>query len=107
MKNLFFMTMTTLLVLSACKSKEGTVSDAGCANCEDAIIRFYGDPAIDGCGWVVDAASTIYMPENLQPEFYEDGLKVSIKYKSVGRVNCGHVKDAHIGIVIEQIMKRE
>ncbi|MBZ0326127.1 MAG: hypothetical protein K8F54_00850 [Altibacter sp.] len=107
MKKLFFIAITTILILTACKSKEGTVSDTSCTTCEDAIIRYYGDPALDGCGWVVDAASTIYMPENLQAEFYEDSLKVSIKYKVKGRVNCGLVKDAHIGIIIEEIYKKE
>ena len=106
MKNLFFITITTLLIFSACKSKEGAVSDASCTTCEDAFIRYYGDPALDGCGWVVDANATIYMPENLQPEFYVDSLKVSIKYKVTGRVNCGLVKDKHIGIFIEEIYKK-
>jgi hypothetical protein len=107
MKNLFFISITTLLIFSACKSKGEAVSDSSCTSCEDAIIRYYGDPALDGCGWVVDAASTIYMPTNLLPEFQEDSLKVSIKYKVTGRVNCGLVKDAHPGMLIEEIHKKE
>jgi hypothetical protein len=83
------------------------VTDASCATCEDAFIRFYGDPALDGCGWVVDANATIYMPQNLQPEYYQDSLKVSIKFKEIGRVNCGLVKDKHIGIIIEKIHKKK
>ena len=106
MKNLFFITIVTLLILSACKSKGGTVSDTTCDSCEDAMIRFYGDPALDGCGWVVNASSTIYMPENLLPEFYEDSLKVRIKYKVLERVNCGLLKDAYPSIFIEEIYKK-
>jgi hypothetical protein len=106
MKNLFFITITTLLIFSACKSKKGAVSDTACNSCEDAIIRNYGDPALDGCGWVVDVSSIIYMPKNLLPEFYVDSLNVRIKYNVVERVNCGMVKDAHQAIFIEEIQKK-
>ncbi len=106
MKNLFFIIITALIVFSACKSKGGTVSDASCKSCEDAIIRFYGDPSLDGCGWVVEASEIIYMPKNLLPEFYIDSLKVRIKYKVLERVNCGLVKDAHLSIFIEEIYKK-
>lgn len=106
MKNLFFITITTLLIFSACKGKKGTMTDSSCNSCEDAIIRNFGDPALDGCGWVVDVSSTIYMPKNLLPEFYEDSLKVRIKYKVLERVNCGLVKDAHLSIFIEEIHKK-
>lgn len=97
--------MTTLLIFSACKSKGGAVSDSICNSCEDAIIRNYGEPTLDGCGWVVDASSTIYMPKNLLAEFYVDSLKVRIKYNVLERVNCGMVKDAHHAIFIEEIHK--
>ncbi len=30
------------------------MTDSSCNSCEDAIIRNFGDPALDGCGWVVD-----------------------------------------------------
>ena len=106
MKNLFFIAITILFLFLSCKSKEGTVSDTACNSCEDAIIRNYGDPALDGCGWVVDASSTIYMPKNLLPKFYVDSLKVRIKYKVLERVNCGLVKDAHPSIFIEEIHKK-
>lgn len=104
MKNLFF--ITVLLIFSACKSKEGAISDITCNSCEDATIRYYGDPALDGCGWVVAASSTIYMPNNLLPEFYVDSLEVRIKYKVLDRVNCGLVKDAYPSIFIEEIYKK-
>jgi len=106
MKNLFFIIITALLIFSACKSKGGTVSEVICESCEDAIIRNYGDPALDGCGWVVEASSTIFMPKNLLAEFYVDSLKVRIKYKVLERVNCGLVKDAHQSIFIEEIYKK-
>ena len=105
-KYLILSTITTLLIFSACKSNGGVVTDTTCNSCEDAVIRYNGDPALDGCGWVVDVSSTIYMPENLLPEFYVDSLKVRIKYKVLERVNCGLVKDAHLSIFIEEIYKK-
>ncbi len=106
MKRLFFIAITTSLVFSACKGNKGTMTDSSCNDCKDAVIRNYGDPALDGCGWVVDVSSTIYMPKNLAPEFHTDGLEVKIKYEELGRVNCGLVKDAHLSMQIEEIQKK-
>jgi uncharacterized paraquat-inducible protein A len=105
MKFISLITISISLVFSACKSKGRAVSDTSCSSCEDAIIRNYGEPAMDGCGWVVNASSIVYMPRNLLPEFYVDSLKVRIKYKVLERVNCGLVKDAHPSIFIEEIYK--
>ena len=106
MKNSFFFIITALLFFSSCKTKKETFSDTNCESCEDAIIRFYGEPASDGCGWVVKASETIYMPKNLLPTYYTDSLKVRIKYKVLERVNCGLLKDAHPSIFIEEIYKQ-
>ena len=48
MKYSFFIIITALLFFSSCKSKIETISDASCESCEDAIIRFYGEPASGG-----------------------------------------------------------
>jgi len=34
----------------------------------DATIYDYGEPALDGCGWVVEVGNEIYKPTNLAPE---------------------------------------
>ncbi len=96
------------LLFIACKSKTGSVTDASTTTntYEDAIIRNYGDRSLDGCGWVVDVSSTIYMPTNLSADFYEDGLPVRIKFEELARVNCGLVKDAHLSMRIEDIQKK-
>ncbi len=106
MKNLFFIALTTLLFFSACKGKKDSVSNSMCDSCEDAIIRFYGEPALDGCGWVVDVSSEIYMPTNLLPEYQQKDLPVKIKYKVLERVNCGLVKDKYPSMLIEEIYKK-
>ncbi len=106
MKNSFFILIIALIFFSSCKSKKETLPEVSCESCEDALIRFYGEPASDGCGWVVKASETIYMPKNLLPEFYTDSLKVRIKYRVLERVNCGLLKDAHPSIFIEEIYKK-
>ena len=105
MKNSFFIiiiSLTTFFFMQ--KQKRNSYLKLSCESCEDALIRrFYGEPASDGCGWVVKASETIYMPKNLLPEFYTDSLKVRINYRVLERVNCGLLKDAHPSIFIEEI----
>ncbi len=103
MRQLIFLAFWTILVISSCKSKEGVVDDRDCSTCEDAVIRDFGDSALDGCGWVVDVSSIIYKPQNLFPEYRIDSMKVRIKYKVLDSVNCGLVKNAHSAIFIEEI----
>jgi len=104
MKYSFLVIIATLLFFSSCKIKKETKPDANCESCEDAIIRFFGEPASDGCGWVLEVSNTIYMPKNLLPEFYTDSLKIRTKYKVLERVNCGLLEDAYPSIFIEEIL---
>ncbi len=97
----------TILVISSCISKQGVVNDSTCRTCEDAVIRNFGDPALDGCGWVVDVSSIIYKPQNLLPEYRIDSLEVRIKYKVLDSVNCGLVKNAHSAIFLEEIHRKK
>ena len=99
--------VTAFLIVSACKSNDAAATASSCGSCEDAVIRYFGDPALDGCGWVVEVASTIYMPNNLTSEFHRDSLKVKLKYTILDRVNCGLVKDAYPAISIEEIHIRQ
>jgi len=96
-----------VLIISSCKSKEWAVNDSGCSTCKDAVIRDFGDPALDGCGWVVDVSSKIYKPQNLLSEYRIDSLEVRIKYKILDSVNCGLVKNAHSAIFIEEIHRKK
>jgi len=107
MKHLLLIAVTSILIISACKSKGGATADSSCDSCEDALIRFYGDPAVDGCGWVVDVSSTVYMPKNLNSDFYVDSLEVKIKYKALDSVNCGMKKNAFRAMLIEEIHKKK
>ena len=107
MKHLILFAFTSILIISACKTKEKTIiTDGPCNSCEDAVVYFYGDPALDGCGWVVDVSSTIYKPSNLPVEFNEDKLEVRIKYKVLDSVRCG-MMTKYKGMYIEEIVKKE
>jgi len=107
MKQLLLIGLTFILIISGCKSKEGLITEGSCDSCEDAIVRFLGDPALDGCGWVVKIASKNHTPTNLPPEYTIDGLEVRIKYKTLDLVNCGMLKDAHHAILLEEIKKKD
>ena len=107
MRRLIFLAFINILVISSCKSKEGAANDSPCNTCENAVIRNFGDPALDGCGWVVDVSSVVYKPQNLLPEYKIDSMEVRIKYKVLDSVNCGLVKNAHSAIFIEEIHKKK
>ena len=107
MKHLLLVAFTSILIISACKTKTGIpITDGPCNSCEDAIVRFYGEPALDGCGWVIDVSSTIYLPSNLPAEFSEDKLEVRIKYNALDSVRCGMMMK-YKGMYIEEINKKE
>ena len=53
-----------------------------------------GDPAIDGCGWVIsidiDGIAVNFRPDNLPTAFQKDGLIVSISYRETMDLSpCG------------------
>lgn len=106
MRFLIFLSFITILVISSCSKEEGIVNGSLCDNCEDAVIRDFGDPALDGCGWVVDVSTIIYKPQNLLPEFEIDGLEVQIRYDILDSTNCGFNQFAFNAIFITEIHKK-
>ena len=105
-RQLMYLTLMTVLAISSCKPEEGVIIDNPFESCEDAIIRDYGEPALDGCGWVVDVSTIIYKPVNLLEEFEIDGLEVLIKYDILDSTNCGMVQFAFNAISINEIYKK-
>jgi len=97
--------LTSLLFLS-CKTKEGQLTEGECSNCVDAMVSNYGDPALDGCGWVIDVSSTIYKPQNLPLAYKIDSLAVQIRFKALDSVNCGMIQNAFREISISEIRKK-
>lgn len=65
-----------------------------CPQTVHAIIKDYGDPAVDGCGWVIalQHSDTIYevKPDTLAEEFKVAELKVIVTYKEKMQMErCG------------------
>ena len=68
-----------------------------------ATVYDYGDPALDGCGWVVEVGNEIYKPTNLAPELQKDRLVIQIDFDKLNsRANCGLMPDAYQEIEINK-----
>jgi hypothetical protein len=55
-----------------------------------ATVLDTGNPALDGCGWLIKVGSTSYSPDNLPNDFKFNNAQVKIKYIiSDAKFNCG------------------
>ena len=69
----------------------------------DATIYDYGEPALDGWGWVVEVGNEIYKPTNLAPELQKDRLVIQMDFDKLNsRANCGLIPDAYQEIKINK-----
>ena len=66
--------------------------------CEIATVEWGGNPAVDGCGWMIKIENESYLPESLAEEFQEDNLEICITYESIDSLYCGFAKMAAIRI---------
>jgi len=54
------------------------------------IILFRGDPATDGCGWLIEINNVEYKPQNLESIFQKEGLVVVLDFDTLNSIwNCG------------------
>lgn len=98
MKRIIPFALLMIITLSSCIKED---------DFESAVIRDFGDPAVDGCGWVVDISSIIYKPKNLPTEFEVDNLEVKMKYDILdSKANCGFAHDVYDEIHIKDIYKK-
>lgn len=68
------------------------------------IIYDYGEPAVDGCGWVIEINQLVYKPLELPNAYQVDGLEVEITYKILStKSNCGFVVDAFNDVDLKSI----
>jgi len=44
------------------------------------LVLYYGDPAVDGCGWMIEINKVAYSPILLDSGFKKDSLKVILDY---------------------------
>ncbi len=56
----------------------------------NGLVLYYGDPAVDGCGWMIKIDTVVYAPINLDANFQKDSLKVVVDYQTLKSTwNCG------------------
>ncbi|MCV9388131.1 hypothetical protein [Reichenbachiella ulvae] len=71
-----------------------------------ALILFEGDPAVDGCGWLIHHENTSYSPVNLHTDFQHDSLKVILSYNVLESTwNCGWREFGYDEIEISKIKR--
>lgn len=59
-------------------------------NSHQGIVLFSGDPAVDGCGWMIEIGQEKYSPVTLKSEFQIDSLGVIVDYNILSTEwNCG------------------
>ena len=68
------------------------------------LILYYGDPAVDGCGWMIEINKVIYSPITLDDAFKKDSLKVILDYQTLSTTwNCGWRNPGYPQIKISNI----
>ncbi|MEQ9186583.1 MAG: hypothetical protein RLP15_02545 [Cryomorphaceae bacterium] len=68
------------------------------------VIYDYGEPAVDGCGWVIEINQVVYKPLELPSTFQEDELEVEITYEILStKSDCGFVVDAFNDVDLQSI----
>lgn len=84
MRTAAFVFLTLLSINSSCKKeKEKLVFYEG-------IIRDYGSPSVDGCGWMIKIDGIDYMPVNLSERYRNNGRAVILAFKVINeKYECG------------------
>ena len=52
---------------------------------KNGVVKDFGSPAVDGCGWVIIVDDNVYAPVGgkLDNEFYKDNLKILMDFKKL------------------------
>ena len=71
------------------------------------LILNYGDPSVDGCGWMIEIDKIVYSPTSLDSVYKKDSLKVILDYQVLSSVwNCGWRSPGYKQIEIKTIKKQ-
>jgi hypothetical protein len=71
------------------------------------MVLDFGNPAVDGCGWLIKIDSVIFSPISLDPKFKIDSLKVILDYNILNSTwNCGWREPGYPQIEIINIKKQ-
>ena len=83
---------------NSCKAECAGVNYSDCEEIleTDATVSCLGDPALDGCGWVLEFEDNgemkNYRADSLATEFQQDSLNVSITYQETSLKSlCGMI----------------
>ena len=73
----------------------------------NGLVLNYGNPEVDGCGWVIEVDKVVYSPVNLDKTFKQDSLKVKIDYQVLNTYfSCGWRTPGYRQIKITSIKKQ-
>lgn len=100
---------TLLLLLPLCVVLLG----AGCDDELDTIknthglVKYFGDPSVDGCGWMIEIDTVIFSPINLDVDYQKHSLKIVLDYKILTSTwNCGWRTPGYQQIEISRIITK-
>ena len=70
------------------------------------IVLDYGNPSVDGCGWMIKIDTLLYSPINLDSTYQKDSTKILLDYKILTSIwNCGWRQPGYQQIEILKISK--
>src|SRR5690606_19887160 len=101
MKNAIILSfvLTVLFPLWSCEDKQDEFITG--------VVKDYGDPALDGCGWVIMVSSNVFKPLELPIQYHENDLEVLIKYDLLNsKANCGFALEVYENINVKEIRKK-
>lgn len=91
--------ISIFIIIASCSSDSEFDKNTG-------TIYDSGNPALDGCGWLVTIGSKNYKPVNLPVEFEVDGLEVTLTYKTLKEKGDCYVPNSITQINIKKIAER-
>lgn len=72
--------------ISSCEKDDDSLG----TDWEEGVVYFTGEPAVDGCGWLLLSEGESYHLKNLDEEFKIDGLNVWFRYDDLDETyTCG------------------
>jgi hypothetical protein len=111
-KLLLLITLAFVLGISACKKNEERLDEQSVGKLTgqltaEGTVKNTGDPAYDGCGWLIRIGDKNYSPTNLANNYKENELKVSIRYETLtSKYLCGLLATPIPHIKILEIEKK-
>ncbi|WP_186755415.1 hypothetical protein [Echinicola salinicaeni] len=100
MKPSLFIVLFLAVLFSACTDDDRPLLKA------EGMVKDTGDPAVDGCGWLIEINGENYKPKSLKDQYKIDGLEVLVYYNLSGVSYCGMGNTEITLISIESIEEK-